>query len=71
MKKHILLGLFFLTIIEVYSQNINQKGNSIIERFLPPEGYERVAVEEKSFGNYLRTFPLKKIRLTCFIVQWQ
>ncbi|WP_455156519.1 DUF4846 domain-containing protein [Treponema socranskii] len=60
MKKHILLGLFFLTIIEVYSQNINQKGNSIIERFLPPEGYERVTVEEKSFGNYLRTFPLKK-----------
>ena len=37
MKKYILLGLFFLTIIEVYSQNINQKGNSIIERFLPPE----------------------------------
>ena len=60
MKKHILLGLFFLTIIEVYSQNINQKGNSIIERFLPPEGYERVTVEKKSFGNYLRTFPLKK-----------
>ena len=38
---------------------INPEANTLEERFFVPEGYERVVVEENSFGKYLRTLPLK------------
>jgi hypothetical protein len=38
---------------------INQEGSTLEERFLAPEGYERVVAGENSFGRYLRTLPLK------------
>ena len=38
---------------------INSDGTSIIERFSPPEGFERIYVEEDSFGAFLRNLPLK------------
>ncbi|TYQ12818.1 UNVERIFIED_CONTAM: uncharacterized protein DUF4846 [Acetivibrio alkalicellulosi] len=44
-------------IIQVFK--INPEGETIKERFLLPEGFERIAVEEGSFGNYLRNLPLK------------
>jgi len=38
---------------------INESGKTVEERFNTPEGFERVEVEEGSFGKYLRTLPLK------------
>ena len=35
------------------------EGMTLKERFLPPENAERVALEEGSFGDYLRNLPLK------------
>lgn|GEM_PF-323881 len=38
---------------------INEKGKTVEERFNTPKGFERVKVEEGSYGQYLRTLPLK------------
>lgn len=38
---------------------INEQGETVRERITPMKGYERVAVEEGSFGAYLRELPLK------------
>lgn len=38
---------------------INDKGLTLKARFNPPMGFERKAVEENSFANYLRNLPLK------------
>ena len=38
---------------------INEDGKIISERIDVPEGYERIAAEEGSFGDYLRSLPLK------------
>ncbi|GMQ61106.1 DUF4846 domain-containing protein [Vallitalea maricola] len=38
---------------------INSDGKTVQERFNVPDNYERVKVEEKSFGEYLRNLPLK------------
>ncbi|MDD2496896.1 MAG: DUF4846 domain-containing protein [Desulfitobacteriaceae bacterium] len=38
---------------------INPEGSTLEERFLVPEGYERVSAGEHSFQEYLRTLPLK------------
>lgn len=38
---------------------INENGKIISERIDVPEGYERIAAEEGSFGDYLRNLPLK------------
>ena len=38
---------------------INESGSTIEERFNPPKGYERVETEKGSFGEFLRTYPLK------------
>ncbi|KAB3531775.1 DUF4846 domain-containing protein [Alkaliphilus serpentinus] len=38
---------------------INEEGTTIEERFLLPEGFERLEVEEGSFAAYLRRLPLK------------
>ena len=59
-RKIILLILIVSTTADFYSQSINKKGNSILERFIVPEGYERIAAEENSFAEYLRNYPLKE-----------
>jgi hypothetical protein len=38
---------------------INESGNNLKERFNVPEGFERVAIEELSFQQFLRTIKLK------------
>lgn len=38
---------------------INSQGTTITTRFNPPQGFERVEVNENSFGHYLRKIPLK------------
>jgi hypothetical protein len=38
---------------------INEDGNSIVSRFSPPEGYQRITLDSNSFGIYLRHLPLK------------
>ncbi len=38
----------------------NTLGNTIQTRFAPPPGFERIPVENNSFGAYLRTLPLKE-----------
>ncbi len=42
------------------NQLINPDGNTIAERFLVPEGFERVPVEQGSFAEFLRNLPLKQ-----------
>ncbi len=37
---------------------INAGGDTLETRIIPPEGYERIPVEEGSFGAYLRDYPL-------------
>lgn len=39
---------------------IHPKGHSIGERIAAPEGYERVTLEEGSFGEFVRNYPLKE-----------
>lgn len=38
---------------------INKNGKTVQERFNVPEGFERVPVSNNSFGEYLRSLPLK------------
>ncbi|MBT9151063.1 MAG: hypothetical protein DDT40_01247 [candidate division WS2 bacterium] len=38
---------------------INQEGKTIQDRINVPRGFERVPLKESSFGNYLRSLPLK------------
>lgn len=38
---------------------INPEGKTILERIKVPEGFEKVALDETSFGYYLRNLPLK------------
>jgi len=38
---------------------INPSGSTIEGRIKPPEGFERIEVQEGSFGHFLRTLPLK------------
>lgn len=60
MKKIILFVIMISFTANFYSQSINKKGKSIIERFTLPDGYERIAVEKNSFAEYLRNYPLKE-----------
>lgn len=60
MKKIILFTILISFTVNFYSQNINKNENSIIERFTLPDDYERISVEENSFAEYLRKYPLKK-----------
>lgn len=60
MKKIILFTILISFTVNFYSQNINKNENSIIERFILPDDYERISVEENSFSEYLRKYPLKK-----------
>lgn len=38
---------------------VNKEGTSVKERFPVPDGYERIEVEEGSFADFLRNYPLK------------
>lgn len=38
---------------------INPNGNTVQERIRVPEGFERIAAENNSFGQYLRALPVK------------
>lgn len=38
---------------------ISETGKTILERFLPPNGFERTEISESSFSAYLRSLPLK------------
>lgn len=40
-------------------ETIQVAGSTVQTRFAVPEGYERISVEENSFGAYLRNLPLK------------
>ncbi len=42
----------------VHSTESNRSGNTILERFPEPAGFQRVAQSEDSFGFFLRKFPL-------------
>lgn len=53
---------------DVYSyKGIIENGSTVVERFPPPNGYERKTLEQGSFQMYLRNIPLKpagtKVRL--------
>jgi hypothetical protein len=37
---------------------VNEQGATVAERIKVPAGFERTKADEKSFGNYLRNFPL-------------
>lgn len=39
--------------------HINPEGKTIIDRILVPEDFERISLDENSFGYYLRNLPLK------------
>lgn len=39
-------------------QSLNPDGTTLETRIVPPEGYTRVSVENGSFGEYLRKYPL-------------
>jgi hypothetical protein len=43
----------------ILQDSINPSGKTILERIKVPEGFERIPLDETSFGNYLRTLPLK------------
>lgn len=52
-------GINRLNIVKKKYIEVNHKGFNIVDRYSTPEGYERVVVNEGSFGEYLRTKKLK------------
>lgn len=46
-------------IIQAEVHLIYEEGTTVQERILAPEGFERVSLAEGSFGEYLRSLPLK------------
>ena len=59
MKKIIFL-FYILETVVLHSQQINKDGKNIIERFNPPQNYERIYVADESFAAFLRYYPLKE-----------
>jgi len=45
---------------QVQTKFINPAGKTIDTRFTPPEGFNRVKLDESSFAYYLRNLPLKE-----------
>lgn len=43
----------------VQRQMITPQGNTVVERIMVPEGFERLHVDANSFAHYLRNLPLK------------
>ena len=60
MKKLYLIIILSFSIGVSYSQQVVKSGKNIATRFVPPENFERVKVDEKSFGAFLRQFSLKE-----------
>ena len=67
-KLFIVFILSFISYAQINEKNdkpsqitgiINPDGRTIVERFNPPAGYERINVAENSFYYYLRYLPLK------------
>lgn len=56
-------GYFILQFIKqnifIINKYINEEGMTIEERFILPEEYERISVEEDSFASYLRSLPVR------------
>ncbi|PHI19540.1 hypothetical protein CEQ90_12640 [Lewinellaceae bacterium SD302] len=46
-------------ITEIVERNRSHEGETIAERFPPPKGFTRSALDSQSFGYYLRHFPLQ------------
>jgi hypothetical protein len=44
---------------ETFQHFINPEGKTIKQRILTPENFERISLEEQSFGYYLRNLPIK------------
>lgn len=67
-------SLFFLLFVFTFFSNcfaqnallINKEGKNVEARFLPPQGFERVKIEENSFATYLRYLPLKSYGSSVF-----
>ena len=52
-------GINRLNIVKKKYIEVNFKGLNLVDRYKTPEGYERIVVEEGSFGEYLRNKKLK------------
>jgi len=59
MKSVFFVVLSIFSLAALHSQTIDKSGKNIKERFLCPDGFERVQSRKGSFGEYLREFPLK------------
>ena len=59
MKKILSLFFFISCILQLHSQQINTKGATIQERFIPPANYKRIKADDSSFAAFLRSYPLK------------
>ena len=60
MKKIFSAILVFFCIVSLFSQQINKSGKTLVERFLPPKNYNRIHINDDSFGDFLRNYPLKE-----------
>jgi Domain of unknown function (4846) len=59
MKTCLILFLLLFAFNNSQSQIINPTGKTVETRFKLPSGYQRITVENDSFGAFLRSFPLK------------
>lgn len=50
---------------------INPDGKTIFERIIVPDGFERISLDENSFGFYLRNLPLKPHETDVFLYDGQ
>ena len=68
-----LLAIFLLlsTCQTPTNQPINPKGKTVETRFNLPNGYERTTVAKDSFGEYLRSFPLKEDKAKVYFYNGQ
>ena len=58
-KEDINLSVFTLPSKSDYQQDIHSEGNTIVQRFTPPKGYQRTPASSSSFATFLRNLPLK------------
>lgn len=67
-KKRVILGIIYISLAVivlgivwmVWGGVSNPGGRKTVGEISPPRGFERVAVEDGSFGEYLRSIPLQK-----------
>jgi hypothetical protein len=66
--------LFFFSLIFIKNSvlgQINPTGKTVETRFYLPPNYQRVNVEKNSFGEYLRSFPLKNDKAKVYFYNGQ